>query len=135
MPSRLPTITKLRAKYLNLSLFFASDQFHQFPLIHFLGNSPHAPGPIKRAASVTPKYLTEHEIAVLFESIRKQPRRAGSAESAVFLPLYHHGLRRSEPGRMNLSDYRSDEGVSRSPADVRVPRYDNSNSQTADAPA
>lgn len=64
----------------------------------------------KRVTQATPKYLTEHEIAVLFQVIRKQRAPAHVRDLAIFLLVYHHGLRRSEPGRMDLSDYRPDEG-------------------------
>lgn len=64
----------------------------------------------RRATPPNAKYLTEHEIAVLFEAIRKQRAESHVRNLAVFLLIYHHGLRRSEPGRMDLSNYRPDEG-------------------------
>lgn len=64
--------------------------------------NPHTERPIgkkRKAPAEVPKYLTEQEIALLFEAI-KEPR-----DRAMFRLIYHRGLRASEVGNLNLSDY------------------------------
>jgi site-specific recombinase XerC len=58
----------------------------------------------RRKAQETPKCLTEAELESLFKAI-KSPR-----DRAIFQITYHRGLRASEPGKLDLKDYRPAEG-------------------------
>jgi integrase/recombinase XerD len=58
----------------------------------------------RRKPQEAPKYLTEGEVDALLKAI-KSPR-----DRAIFQVVYHRGLRASEPGKLNLSDYRPAEG-------------------------
>ncbi|MBZ5626333.1 MAG: tyrosine-type recombinase/integrase [Acidobacteriia bacterium] len=56
---------------------------------------------MKREQRVLPKYLTEDQVASLFEAIGDDVR-----SQAIFQVIYHRGLRASEVGLLQLEDYR-----------------------------
>jgi len=58
----------------------------------------------KRIHRKDPIYLTEDEIKALF-SVISDPR-----DRAIFRVAYHHGLRASEVGTLDLADYRPSSG-------------------------
>ena len=57
-----------------------------------------------RKAQEAPTYLTEAEVDALLKAI-KNPR-----DRAIFQIVYLRGLRASEPGKLDLKDYRPAEG-------------------------
>jgi integrase len=65
---------------------------------------------MKRVTKPVPKFMTEHEIQVYFQGIDKLHLHSRVRDTAIFRLLYHHCLRRSEPGLLNLSDYRQLDG-------------------------
>lgn len=78
-----------------------------------LDNQAEKSKPKRRARSI--KYLTEAEVHAFFQVV-KAPR-----DVALFRLAYHRGLRASEIGGFQLSDFRSDAGR------LRVPRLKGSN--------
>jgi type 1 fimbriae regulatory protein FimB len=65
-------------------------------------SNPPAQAHKRRPTTIT--YLTRYEVIVFFEAVKK-PR-----DVAIFRLAYHRGLRASEIGRLQFSDFRPEEG-------------------------
>ena len=60
---------------------------------------------MKRKERALPSYLTEDQVAALFDAMGDDVR-----SQAIFHVIYHRGLRASEVGLLQLDDYRRDAG-------------------------